>query len=109
MVERSAILDLTFGALANSTRRDMLQRVSKDELSVGDLAQKYDHLTFAAVSKHLRVLQDAKLITKRGQGKLHLVTLSPFALEDAADYLRTYEQLWEDRLDSLEAYLKTLQ
>ena len=108
MVEYEAVLDRTFGSLANASRRDMLRRVARDQLSVSELSERYD-LTFAAVSKHLKVLEEAELITREKRGKLHLVRLAPEALVPATTYLEQYKELWEDRLDSLERYLKTLQ
>jgi DNA-binding transcriptional ArsR family regulator len=108
MVERSLTLDLTFGSLSNSTRRDMLRRVAKEELSVSDLSDDYA-MSFAAVSKHLQVLEAAKLITKHRQGKLYLVRLVPENLTPAVDCLEYYKETWEKRFDALEAYLKTIQ
>jgi DNA-binding transcriptional ArsR family regulator len=69
------------------------------------LARFYD-LTFAAVSKHLKVLEKARLIIKRRKGKERLVSLAPQALADAADYIEWYKQFMEGRLDALEVYLK---
>ena len=112
MVEQSTALhlDLTFGSLSNVTRRDMLHRVATEELSVSELSQPYKRsLTFAAVSKHLMVLEQAGLITKEKRGKLHLVRLAPKALIPAVDYLQQYKDMWEGRLDALEDYLKTIQ
>ena len=86
-------------------RRDILRRVSGETLSVGEIAQNYD-LTFAAVSKHLKVLEKAKLIIKRRRGKEQMVQLAPQALADAAEYLQWYQQFMESRLDSLENYLR---
>jgi DNA-binding transcriptional ArsR family regulator len=63
-------------------------------------------LTFAAVSKHLKVLEKAQLIMKRRRGKEQMVRLSPQALEDADEYLRQYRQLWESRFDALEVLLE---
>jgi DNA-binding transcriptional ArsR family regulator len=105
MVEYTFPLDSIFGALADPTRRDILRRVSGDELSVGAIAEPYD-LTFAAVSKHLKVLEKAKLIMKKRRGKEQMVQLAPGALAEADEYLEFYRQLWEQRLDSLEDYLK---
>jgi DNA-binding transcriptional ArsR family regulator len=104
MVEYTLNLDSIFGSLADSTRRDILRRVSKQELSVGEIAINYD-LTFAAVSKHLKVLERARLIIKRRRGKEQMVQLAPAALADADDYLQWYRQFVEARLDSLENYL----
>jgi DNA-binding transcriptional ArsR family regulator len=105
MVEYSLSLDSTFGALSDPTRRDILRRVSDDELSVGQLARFYD-LTFAAVSKHLKVLEKARLIIKRRNGKEQLVSLAPQALAEAVEYIEWYKQFMESRLDALEIYLK---
>src|SRR5579862_9331496 len=105
MVEYAFSLDSTFGALSDPTRRDILRRVSDAELSVGQLARFYD-LTFSAVSKHLKVLEKARLIIKRRNGKEQLVSLAPQALAEAAQYIEWYKQFMESRLDALEIYLK---
>jgi len=99
-------LDTTFNALADPTRRDILRRVAAAELSVGRIAKKYD-LTFAAVSKHLKVLEKASLIVKRRKGKEQLVSLAPQAFADASAYLDWYRQFWEQRLNALNIYLET--
>lgn len=104
MVEYTFQLDSTFSALSDSTRRDILRRVSNTELSVGEISRFYD-LTFAAVSKHLKVLEKAKLIIKRRRGKQQMVSLAPQPFADAAEYLDWYRGLWEARLDSLEQFL----
>jgi DNA-binding transcriptional ArsR family regulator len=104
MVEYTYSLDTTFSALADPTRRDILRRLSNLELSVGEIAKSYD-LTFAAVSKHLKVLERAKLVIKRRRGKEQMVSLAPAGLGGAAEYLDRYRNLWETRLDSLEQYL----
>jgi DNA-binding transcriptional ArsR family regulator len=97
-------LDSVFNALADPTRRDILHRLSNIELSVGEIAKYYD-LTFAAVSKHLKVLERAQMVNKRKRGKQQMVSLAPQAFADAAEYLEWYRNLWETRLDSLEQYL----
>jgi DNA-binding transcriptional ArsR family regulator len=104
MVEYSFSLDNLFSALSDPTRRDILARVARQELAVGEIAEHY-HLTFAAVSKHLKVMEKAKLIIKRRRGKQQLVMISPMALKSADDYLEYYRKLWEARLDSLDQYL----
>jgi DNA-binding transcriptional ArsR family regulator len=105
MVERQMRLDSVFGSLADPTRRDILKRVSRRELSVGDIAKPYD-LTLQAISKHLAVLEKAKLIRKRRKGREQFVSLSPAALKEADDFLRNYRRMWEERLDRLETFLK---
>ncbi len=104
MVEYQLSLDNIFSALSDPTRRDILKRLGGMELSVGELAQYYA-LTFAAVSKHLKVLERALLIVKRRKGKQQMVSLAPQAFADAAEYLEWYRSLWENRLDSLDQYL----
>lgn len=107
MVERTKVLDSIFGSLSDPTRRDILQKVSKKNMSVGEIAAHYD-LTFSAVAKHLDVLRHAKLIQKHRQGKEQIVSIAPDALAAASTYLETYRKLWENRLDSLDNYLKLI-
>lgn len=112
MVESDLSLDFIFGALSHPIRRDILKRAveAREALSVSELAKPYKRkLTLAAISKHLMVLQKAKIIIKHRRGKQQFVELSPAAFVDAAEYLRYYERLWNDRLDSLESYLSSLQ
>lgn len=105
MVERSAQLDMVFGSLADTTRRDILRRVAGRELSVGEIAAAYD-ISLAAVSKHLIVLEKARLVTKRREGKQQVVTFAPNALSAAAKDLERTRDIWENSLDKLAAYLK---
>jgi len=105
MVEYTMNLDTVFGSLADPTRRDILRRVARREQSVGQIAQHYD-LTFAAVSKHLQVLEKAKLVTKRRRGKEQMVNIAPGALASADEYLEQYRELWERQLDRLEDLLE---
>jgi DNA-binding transcriptional ArsR family regulator len=104
MVEYTLSLDSVFSSLSDPTRRDILRRVSKQELSISEIAKPYD-LTFAAISKHLKVLERATLIIKRRRGKEQMVQAVPRALKDADEYLEQYRQLWEERFDRLEALL----
>jgi DNA-binding transcriptional ArsR family regulator len=97
-------LDAIFQSLADPTRRDILRRVSKKEMSISDIAKPYK-ISFAAIAKHLSVLANARLIIKKRQGKEQIIQLSPAAFKDASKYLASYEKLWNDRLDSLERYL----
>lgn len=94
-------LDTIFASLADPTRRDILSRVARGELSVGEIAEKYD-ISFAAISKHLRVLEGAKLIIKRREGKKQMVTMSPDALVSADEYLEQYRTMWEQRFSKLD-------
>ncbi len=105
MVEHTFQLDHVFSSLADPTRRDILMRVARKELSIGEVAEPYD-MTLAAVSKHLAVLQKAKLIRKRRRGKQQFIRLIPHGLKEANLCLRRYQVIWEDQLDSLEEFLK---
>lgn len=105
MVEYTYQLDSIFSSLSDATRRDIIARVARREYSVGELVAHY-HVSFAAISKHLKVLEKAKLITKRKEGKKHMVTLAPGALQSADEYLEQYRQMWEQRFKKLDAILK---
>lgn len=98
-------LDDIFASLADRTRRDILKRLDDRQLSISEIALPYN-LTFAAVSKHLKVLEKANLITKKRRGKEQLVSISPEGLKKADEYIESYRRLWEGRLDSLEEYLR---
>lgn len=104
MVEYTLSLDEIFGSLADSTRRDILNRTALSELSVSEIALPYD-ISLAAVSKHLKILEKAKLIVKRRRGKQLLVQATPLAVKDATDYLEEYGRLFSERMDALENYL----
>ncbi len=105
MVEYSLQLDSVFSSLSNQTRRDILDHVAQAELSVGELVKKYN-VSFAAISKHLKVLEKAELITKRKEGKKHMITLTPGALATADEYLEQYRRMWQGRHDKLATLLK---
>ena len=107
ILSNGASLDSVFGSLADATRRDILQRVSKKSLTVSQIAKSYK-LTFAAISKHLKVLEKAKLVIKKRHGKEQIITASPIALKDAANYLQHYETIWNQRFDALDELLKTI-
>ena len=106
MVEYKNTLDAVFHSLADPTRRDMLRRLKPGQQTVGQLAGQY-RLTFAAVSKHVQVLEKAKLVRKRKQGREQQVELSPSGLKQADTYLEQYRQMWEGRLERLETFLQT--
>lgn len=104
MVEYTLSLDNIFGSLSDPIRRDILKRVMNAELNISEIALPYS-VSLAAISKHLKILERAHLITKRKQGKEHFVTISPVALKQADDYLNQYAALWEGRFDRLDAFL----
>lgn len=100
-------LDSVFHSLSDPIRRDILERVRHCELSVGELVGQYD-VTFAAISKHLKVLEQAKLIIKRKEGRRHMVTLDARALADADRYLEQYRLTWQGRHDKLDRILQDM-
>lgn len=94
-------LDTIFSSLADPIRRDILQRVSQDELSVSEIALPYD-MSLAAVSKHLKILEQAKLIIKRRKGKQQLVRADATGIKEVQNYLEQYRLHWEERFQVLE-------
>jgi len=105
MVNYAISLDMIFGSLADPTRRDILDRLRYGELNVGEVAEPYQ-MSLPAISKHLKILEQAKLIRKRKDGKERIVALEPAAMQQAADYVRQYEQMWNERFDRLDKLLK---
>ena len=105
MVESNTSLDLLFGALADSTRRDILARVSETAMSIGEIAKNYK-LTFAAISKHIKVLERAHLVVKHRRGKELVVTIVPGTLDVAKEHIARYAKIWGDRFDQLDEILK---
>ena len=98
-------LDRVFKALSDSTRRSILHNLAKGERSVSDIAKPFD-LTFAAVSKHLKVLEAADLIDRRKQGSFQMIRLNPKNLKTADQWLRFYEQFWSIRMNALKTLLE---
>lgn len=107
MVEQNVYLDGLFGSLADPIRRDILRRLISAQYTIGQIAASYD-VSFAAVAKHLSVLEKAKLIVKKRRGKEQVVSIAPQALHDASYYLKQYEALWNTRLDTLEELIKEI-
>ena len=101
-------LSATFAALADPTRRAILSRLASGEASVTELAQPFD-MSMPAVSKHLRVLQKAGLVTRSRDAQWRPVQLAPKPLKDVADWVERYRLMWEERFDRLDAYLRDLQ
>jgi len=105
MVEHSTHLDAVFHALADPTRRAMLGHLAERELTIGELATPF-HMSFAGASKHVRVLENAGLVTRTIQGRTHLCRLQAARLAEANAWLRRYERFWNAKLDRLEALLR---
>lgn len=101
-------LDLVFGALADRTRRGILGRLADGERSVTELVAGFD-LSQPAVSKHLKVLEGAGLVSRARSGQFRPCRINPDGLATAATWLGAYRQFWEDSLDQLEVYVKELQ
>ena len=100
MVEQQAHLDAVFHALADPTRRAMLGQLAERELTIGELATPFS-MSFAGASKHVRVLENAGLVTRTIQGRTHLCRLQAARLAEADAWLRKYERFWSDKLDAL--------
>lgn len=101
-------LDLTFAALADPTRRAILARLAQGEASVTDLVKPFD-MSQPAISKHLKVLERAGLISRGRDAQFRPCRLEAKALEGAARWLGDYRKFWEQSLDNLEKYVKELQ
>jgi DNA-binding transcriptional ArsR family regulator len=101
-------LSTTFAALADPTRRAILARLALGETSVGELAKPFD-ISGPAISKHLKVLEGAGLITRGRTAQWRPCRLEPAALKGVDNWLEEYRRLWEQRLDRLEEYLQELQ
>ena len=100
----STALDHLFGALADATRRDILGRVMVAEASVTELAERYD-MSFAAVQKHVAVLERAQLVTKRKDGRAQRVAGNPEALRHANRLLNEFEERWRTHVGRLDTLL----
>lgn len=104
VVDSSSDVDLVFGALADPTRRDIVARVMQQEASVSALAQGYA-MTFAAVQRHVAVLERAGLVTKERRGRERLVRGEVDTIRAAVRLLETYEQIWRGRIGRIEDLL----
>ena len=98
-------LDLIFHALSDSTRRAILYDVSKKDKTVGEIAKPYK-MSLAAVSKHLTVLEKAKLIEREKRGSFQVVSLNAESLKSAEQWILYYQQFWGPRLGALKDFLE---
>ncbi len=101
-------LSLTFGALADPTRRAILARLASGEASVKELAEPFD-MTLPAVTKHLKVLERAGLITRGRQAQWRPCRLAAKPLREVAEWVEHYRRFWDESFDRLDEYLKELQ
>ncbi len=98
-------LDPIFAALADPTRRLILSRLMRGEATVGEVAGLFD-TSLPAVSKHIKVLEQAGLVTRRKEGRVHHLRLVAAPLQSAAEWLEQYRWFWEAQFDSLDRFLK---
>jgi len=106
MVYRPEVLDLTFGALSDPTRRSIVETLAREPRTIAELATPLP-MSLVAVSKHISVLERAGLLSRTRQGRAQRCTLTAQPLGDAAGWLERYRTFWTTRLDSLEHYLIT--
>jgi DNA-binding transcriptional ArsR family regulator len=98
-------LDLAFSALAHPIRRGILARLSAGEASVAELAKPFN-VSPPAISKHMRILEDAGLLSRKKQGREHRCRLEQKRMKEAEAWIEQHRRVWNDRLDALERYLK---
>ena len=108
MVKYADDLDATFGALADPTRRRILERLSRGDARVTDLAEPFE-ISLPAISRHLRVLEGAGLISRSRVGREHVIALAPAPMQSAGDWIDHYVRAWNRQFDSLQDYLKKVQ
>ena len=108
MVKLSSPLDATFAALADPTRRGILEQLSRGQTKVTDLAKPYD-MSLPAVSKHLKILERAGLIRRSRVGREHRIRVDPTPIEKARDWISEYAEIWQQQFDALDAYLEQAQ
>ena len=102
---QAADLDQVFGALAHPTRRAILERLRSGDASAGELAEPFD-VSLPTISKHLKTLEEAELITRDVTGRVHTLSLNPAPLQEVDRWLERYAEAWRTRLDRLERYLE---
>ncbi len=105
MVKHNTQLDLTFSALADPTRRAILSRLAKGDVSVGELAQPFE-MSLPAVSKHLRVLERAGLLMQDPQGRIRRCKLQAAPMREASDWIQRYRRFWTRQLDALAEFVE---
>ena len=104
MAARSQRLNSVFHALADPTRRSILQSIAREAKTVGEIAVPFT-MSLAAVSKHLKVLERADLIVREKAGSFQMISANPAPMQQAHQWLSHYEQFWGERLDALASSL----
>ncbi|HEX2765671.1 MAG TPA: metalloregulator ArsR/SmtB family transcription factor [Candidatus Limnocylindria bacterium] len=107
MVQYSGQVDTTFGAIADATRRAVLERLARSDASISELADAFD-MTLTGMRKHVRVLEDAGLVTTEKIGRVRTCRLGPSQLADEARWIEEYRQLWNERFSQLDAVVEEL-
>jgi DNA-binding transcriptional ArsR family regulator len=102
------LLNRTFAALADPTRRRILEHLAHGDRCVTDLAKPHS-MSLPAVSKHLRVLEDAGLVRRRRYGRVHSLKLEAAPMKRAQEWIEEYRHFWEESFERLDGYLKELQ
>jgi DNA-binding transcriptional ArsR family regulator len=108
VLDRSPQLDRVFHALAHPARREMLRRLSGGERNLSELSAPL-RMSFPAASKHVRVLEQARLVRRRIVGRTHLCRIEAKPLAEANQWLETYREFWEARFDQLDVLLREMQ
>ncbi|HEY0493386.1 MAG TPA: metalloregulator ArsR/SmtB family transcription factor [Candidatus Dormibacteraeota bacterium] len=103
-VNKAEQLDRIFAALANPTRRAVLQRLAIGDASVGELGAPFK-MSAPAVTKHLHVLEDAGLVRREVDGRIHRIRLDADPLKDATAWMASYAKFWGDQFDALDQFL----
>ena len=101
-------LNLTFAALADPTRRRILEELANGERCVTDLARPHA-MSLPAISKHLKVLEGAGLVSRQKEGRVHSLKLEAAPMKQAQQWIEEYRRFWEENFDRLGDYLKQLQ
>jgi DNA-binding transcriptional ArsR family regulator len=107
MVQYSARLDASFGALADATRRGILEQLARTSASITDLAEKF-HMTLTGMKKHVGVLEEAGLVTTEKVGRVRTCRLGARCFDEEAEWLENYRQLWKRRFDLLDGVVEEL-
>ena len=108
MVQYSRVrLDASFGALADATRRGVLERLGRSDASITDLAEKF-HMTLTGMKKHVSVLEEAGLVTTEKVGRVRTCRLGPRQLSEETAWIERYRQMWADRFDELDEIVDEL-
>jgi len=105
MVQHQSVLDRSFAALADPTRRAILLRLGRSDASITELADRFE-MTLTGLKKHVHVLENAGLVTTAKLGRVRHCSLGPRRLDEVTKWIASYQTLLEQRLDHLEAFLE---